>query len=103
MFELFVELLLNDKPYTDRVMFCLWGGDILERQHTKKQQCEPFDFDTLAECQDSALWYGTIATANAMQKNPDFFLGEYSEKLKGGTKRQRGPLKFICSSTARVG
>ncbi len=102
MIELFVELLLNEKPYTDRVMFCTWGGDILERQHSKKQECEPMTFDTVKECEESAFWYGTIATANALQKSPEFFLGKYSEKLQGGVNRQRGPLKFICSSKARV-
>ncbi len=102
MIELFVEMMLNEKPYTDRVMFCTWGGDILERQSTKKQECEPMTFPTLKECEGDAFWYGTIATANALQKAPSFFLGEYSDKLKDGVNRQRGPLKFICSSKERV-
>tara|TARA_R110002020_G_scaffold304890_2_gene520727 strand:+ start:422 stop:715 length:294 start_codon:yes stop_codon:yes gene_type:complete len=95
MIELFVEFLIDDQKHQDRVMFCTWGDQLEAVVPNGDKDCEPFSFETLQECEESAVWYGVIATANSFKKNPFHYLGP-----KGNRKTLIGPVVPYCVSVA---
>lgn len=95
MIELFVEFMWDGLKYQDRVMFCTWGDQLEAVIPQGSDGCEPMTFPTMKECEESAMWYGTIATANAFQNDAFLYLGDLDNR-----KSMTGPLKPYCVSKA---
>ncbi len=95
MIELFVEFLIDDQKYQDRVMFCTWGDQLESVVPQDDNDCEPFTFETIKECEESAVWVGVLATANSFKANPFHYLGPMDDR-----KTLLGPVTPYCVSKA---